>query len=119
MKYFAFKVMYVINFYRAVNPGMNTIHQPSRNSSVTIPYERSFRNISRDQMPGETKALSEFQFCGCGWPEHMLLPKGKPEGMNFHLFVMISDHEGDMVQQADGSVSTLFLNFLKVALKII
>ena len=59
-----------------MRPGDNAIVRRSDESSVTIPYERSFRNIGRAAQPTNPDALSAFQFCGCGWPEHLLIPKG-------------------------------------------
>ena len=38
-----------------------------------------------------------FNFCGCGWPQHMLLPRGKQEGMPFQIFVMVTDWAQDKV----------------------
>lgn len=82
-------------------PGPNNIRQSSNKSSITIPYERTFRSVGEKYQPKDEDRLAEFRFCGCGWPEHLLLPKGKPEGMVFDLFVMISDHSGDAVVQAN------------------
>lgn len=79
-----------------MNPGENVITQSSSQSSVTIPFERSFRNLEVGRPVDET-ALEQFNFCGCGWPEHMLVPKGTVEGYPCQLFVMISDIEGDRV----------------------
>lgn len=62
---------------------------------MTIPYERTFRNIGA--VPAEATQRSRFEFCGCGWPQHMLLPKGSPEGVIFDIFVMVSDYEQDRV----------------------
>lgn len=84
-----------------VNPGRNTIRRRSDESSVTIPFERSFRRVGADYTPTQADELANFRFCGCGWPQHMLLPKGKAEGMTFDLFVMISDINGDAVQQTN------------------
>lgn len=78
-----------------MNPGTNTITRRSEDSSVTIPYQRTFRNIG--QNPTEAMARSRFEFCGCGWPQHMLLPKGSAEGVVFDVFVMVSDYEQDRV----------------------
>lgn len=78
-----------------VKPGQNTIIRESAQSSVTIPFERTFRDLS--EKPTEGDALQEYNFCGCGWPEHMLIPKGTPEGMPSQLFVMISNFEDDKV----------------------
>lgn len=33
----------------------------------------------------------------CGWPQHMLLPKGSADGYPFRIFVMISDYNIDKV----------------------
>lgn len=65
----------------------------SEQSSVTIPYERTFRNIAQsNEMNSE-----QFRFCNCGWPSHMLIPKGTAEGVTYDLFAMISDFDGDAV----------------------
>lgn len=36
-------------------------------------------------------------YCECGWPYHLLLPRGTTAGMYFRLFVMITDGEIDQV----------------------
>lgn len=82
-----------------VNPGVNTIRRESTSASVAIPFERSFRAVGASYQPTAADELARFRYCGCGWPQHMLLPKGKPEGMLFDLFVMISDYTQDAVQQ--------------------
>ncbi|XP_055859251.1 phenoloxidase 2-like [Episyrphus balteatus] len=79
--------------------GRNTIQRKSNQSSVTIPFERSFRRVDSASLPKDADALAEYRFCGCGWPTHMLLPKGSATGMEFDLFVMISDYVGDEVIQ--------------------
>ncbi|XP_058827992.1 uncharacterized protein LOC131687914 [Topomyia yanbarensis] len=82
-------------FTVTLNPGVNNIVRRSEQSSVTIPYERTFRQVALSNQPG-TEA---FRFCNCGWPHHLLLPKGTPEGMKFDMFVMISDYTNDTVNQ--------------------
>ncbi|XP_040154744.1 phenoloxidase 2-like [Anopheles arabiensis] len=82
-----------------LNPGMNTIVRRSDQSSVTIPYERTFRAIGTKSAPTDKDALAQFRFCGCGWPQHMLVPKGSPEGVQFDLFAMVTDFEQDSVAQ--------------------
>lgn len=37
------------------------------------------------------------QYCGCGWPEYLILPKGSIKGTKYQLFVMISDYNQDKV----------------------
>lgn len=82
-----------------LKPGENTLIRRSDQSSVTIPYDRSFRRVGTSQTPTDARQLAEFRFCGCGWPQHMLLPKGAPEGVQFDLFVMISNFDNDSVGQ--------------------
>lgn len=76
-----------------VNPGKNIVVQSSVDSSCTIPFEQTFRDITKltNTLRNRTK------FCGCGWPHNLLIPKGKPEGMPFELFVMVSDYDDDKV----------------------
>ncbi|XP_039479910.1 phenoloxidase 2 [Drosophila santomea] len=80
-------------------PGENTIRRQSTESSVAIPFERSFRPVGADYQPKAADELARFRFCGCGWPQHLLLPKGNAQGMLFDLFVMISDYSLDAVEQ--------------------
>nr|Q8I6K1.1 RecName: Full=Phenoloxidase 1; AltName: Full=Prophenoloxidase-I; Flags: Precursor [Holotrichia diomphalia]BAC15603.1 prophenoloxidase-II [Holotrichia diomphalia] len=79
--------------------GENTITRNSTESSVTIPFERTFRNLDLSRPVGG-EALAQFNFCGCGWPQHMLIPKGTPEGYDCQLFVMISNFDDDQVVQS-------------------
>ncbi|KAJ8971928.1 hypothetical protein NQ314_000471 [Rhamnusium bicolor] len=78
--------------------GKNTVTRASTQSSVTIPFERTFRDLDTSRPEGGDQ-LAQFNFCGCGWPQHMLIPKGSPEGMECQLFVMISNFADDKVDQ--------------------
>lgn len=69
----------------------------STQSSVTIPFEQTFRDLSAQGDDPRTQSLASFNFCGCGWPQHMLVPKGTEGGMPYHLFVMLSNYELDKV----------------------
>lgn len=86
----------------SVTPGDNRIIRPSLNSSVTISWEKSFQAIGKltqlnpNASPQE---LADLEFCGCGWPHHLLLPKGSEDGAAFKLFVMISNFDDDVVNQ--------------------
>lgn len=90
----------MVNNIISVKPGISTIERKSKDSSVTIPHERTFEPI---QPNGESNLIepdnSMDQFCGCGWPAHMLVPKGSAAGTKFDLFVMISDFEQDRIDQ--------------------
>ncbi|XP_024083052.1 uncharacterized protein LOC106673564 [Cimex lectularius] len=85
-------------FVHNLKPGKNVIVRNSSDSSVTIPFERTFRNV--DAKFKDEPMSDEMNFCGCGWPAHMLVPKGTPEGFPAELFVMVSNYEDDKVQGA-------------------
>lgn len=66
--------------------GTNNIVRKSQDSSVTISFDRIFNRTDEsktDECPTD--------FCRCGWPHYMLIPKGTPEGFPCELFVMISN----------------------------
>lgn len=86
-----------------MRPGQNTISRRSVDSSVTIPYEQTFRKIERSGLVEGSDAEASYNICGCGWPQHMLIPKGIPGGMAVDLFAMVSDYEQDEVPQNLGS----------------
>lgn len=99
------KIVWHVEF-SLVKQGSNTITRNSTASSLTIPFERTFRDIDVGRPTGGD-ALTAFNFCGCGWPQHLLLPKGSPEGFLCQLFVMISNYADDKVR--------LFLFLLRVS----
>jgi len=96
-------------FVASLNPGPNTIRRRSTESSVTIPFERTFRNLDANRPSAGTPEELEFNFCGCGWPNHMLVPKGLPEGLPCVLFIMVSNYENDRVGSYGIPKSNYFL----------
>ncbi|XP_058457196.1 phenoloxidase 2-like [Malaya genurostris] len=86
-------------FLVALRPGPNRIRRRSHESTVTIPFERTFRNLDTNRPETGTPEEEVFNFCGCGWPAHMLVPKGLPEGFPADLFIMVSNYEEDRVVQ--------------------
>jgi hypothetical protein len=84
-----------------VKPKSNTIERKSTDSTLTIPFERTFRNLQQNRPVGGA-ALEDFNYCGCGWPQHMLIPKGSPEGLPCELFVMVSNFDDDKVSSQLG-----------------
>ncbi|XP_031638947.1 phenoloxidase 2-like, partial [Contarinia nasturtii] len=87
-------------FTVSLNPGDNLIRRNSTDSSVTIPFERTFRNLDRNRPTAGSQNEAEFNFCGCGWPQHMLVPKGLPgTGLPVDLFVMVSNYQDDRIDQ--------------------
>ncbi|XP_015437253.1 PREDICTED: phenoloxidase 2-like [Dufourea novaeangliae] len=83
-------------FSTILRPGQNTIERNSTDSSITIPFERTFRNLDENR-PITGDSLELFNFCGCGWPQHMLVPKGNRVGYPMDLFVMVSNYNDDAV----------------------
>ncbi|XP_050679709.1 phenoloxidase subunit 1 isoform X2 [Leptidea sinapis] len=91
-------------FTQTIPAGTSTITRSSVDSSVTIPYERTFRRqADRPGEPGSAEA-ADFDFCGCGWPHHLLVPKGTPKGFPMLLFCMISNWNEDRVVQDTAGV---------------
>lgn len=54
----------VLILHLLVRPGQNILKRRSIESTVTIPFDRTFRNL--DARPAGT-AEAGFNFCGCGW----------------------------------------------------
>ncbi|KAG8238619.1 hypothetical protein J437_LFUL018537 [Ladona fulva] len=81
------------------NPKINLVERSSTLSSVAIPFETTFRDLE-SRPAGVSQDL--FNFCGCGWPQNMLIPKGAPEGFPCELFIMISNFDNDKVDQPSG-----------------
>lgn len=95
---------------------MNTIRRRSDESSVTIPFERTFRNLDLNRPATGTTEELEFNFCGCGWPQHMLIPKGTSEGLPCQLFVMVSDYERDHVSVYCHQSSKMFTKLISISI---
>lgn len=79
-------------FVHELLPEQNVIERKSKESSVTIPFEQQFRAKA---------SLSENadDYCACGWPHYLLIPRGNAEGFYAQLFVMITDYDVDKVSE--------------------
>ncbi|CAH0402813.1 unnamed protein product [Chilo suppressalis] len=86
-------------FVVPLNAGQNMITRQSSESTFTIPFEQTFRDLSIQGQDPRRTDLAAFNFCGCGWPQHMLVPKGTEPGMPFVLFVMLSNYDLDAIEQ--------------------
>ncbi|CAG7836276.1 unnamed protein product [Allacma fusca] len=82
-------------FAREIPPGRHEIIQKSADSSVTIPWEQSFKTLEDQIKATKQEDKNTDTVCGCGWPQHMLLPRGLPEGMFFDLFVIVTNADED------------------------
>nr|CCA94926.1 hemocyanin subunit e [Mastigoproctus giganteus] len=76
-------------FHVSLTPGKNSIVRDHRDSNVTISKLRTVAQLREDS--GE----DDHYYCSCGWPEHMLIPRGNHRGMEFDLFVMLTDYTAD------------------------
>ena len=68
---------------------------------------RRFPRDARDD-PEERVARTVSGFCECGWPYHMLLPRGTREGMKFRLCLVVTDNNLDTdepIRSGCGSLS--------------
>lgn len=86
-------------FVMQLNSGQNTINRLSTQSSLTIPFEQTFRDLSAQSNDPRRPNLATFNFCGCGWPQHMLVPRGTEAGATYQLFVMLSNYDLDSIEQ--------------------
>jgi tyrosinase len=89
-------------FEQVLAPGANGIERPGRMASpVRKPAERPPVLV---QGPAQTP---HEQYCRCGWPYHLLIPRGTPAGMPFRVLAMLTDWELDKVSGDDdcGSMS--------------
>lgn len=75
--------------------GKNIITRRSHDSSLTKPWSRSLHEM--EAAAGQGGAAD---FCGCGWPQHLYIPKGSPKGLPFDLFVMATNYDEDRVQDS-------------------
>ncbi|GFT03171.1 hemocyanin D chain [Nephila pilipes] len=87
-------------FTHVLQPGKNIINRRSVDSSVTLSHVPTFDELET----GEGLANRNTEYCSCGWPEHMLVPRGTPRGMVFHLFVMLTDYDQDRVLDDSAAV---------------
>nr|BAB70485.1 prophenoloxidase [Penaeus japonicus] len=86
-------------FTVSLKPGGNHVVRTSKDSSITNPEELTFRDLENSGTDPASPEATAFNFCGCGWPQHMLVPRGRPEGMAFQLFFMLTDYAIDKVTQ--------------------
>lgn len=96
-----FQMLYT-SYTLTVTPGANHIERASSQSSVTVPDLPSFQQLlhkaTEALASGQDLELQEFER-SCGIPNRMLLPKGKPNGMDFTLVVAVSNGSEDRVAE--------------------
>merc|ERR1711936_412087 len=89
-------------FLISLRKGNNNIIRKSSQSTVTGKRQRSLIELQEALFSGNISDSELSQFEGCGWPAHLLVPRGTPSGPNFSLVVMVSKLlPGDAAQSAD------------------
>ncbi|XP_046492976.1 hemocyanin A chain-like [Neodiprion pinetum] len=97
------KRMYMIEldkFTAKLESGENTILRKSSESSVTIPDQISTKKLwdrVEAGIQGAATVEVDKDHRHCGYPDRLLLPKGKPEGMPFTLYVILTDFDQEKV----------------------
>lgn len=91
-------------FAHILEPRQKTVvlRSPKDSSVVRKPARRP-----SDPRPQPEPGTVNNDYCDCGWPYHLLLPRGTEDGMPFRLLVMLTDWEADLVgtERECGSMS--------------
>ncbi|ODM97026.1 Hemocyanin E chain, partial [Orchesella cincta] len=87
------RLMFILDTFQAdLKVGRNIITRNSRDNSLTKPWSRSLKDYERGPDPSGAA-----DYCGCGFPTHLFIPKGNTKGMAFDLFVMVTNFDEDYV----------------------
>ncbi|GFU41367.1 hemocyanin F chain [Trichonephila clavipes] len=78
-------------------PGLNKVTRNSSESAVTAKGSTTHDEILNDV---ESGSEVDHSYCSCGWPDYSLVPRGNRRGMDFVLFVMLTDYEEDCVDES-------------------
>ncbi|CAG8756772.1 24213_t:CDS:2 [Gigaspora margarita] len=83
------------------------IRKPAQKNESQFDESQILPEFRKEKKKLTIQAISEKLFCYCGWPYHMILPRGtKGKGTKFKLLVFISDGTNDMVPFYDQCGST-------------
>jgi len=70
--------------------GENKISRSSSESSVAERRQDVLLEFDTEVSENDPYPPEEDLFDGCGWPRHLMVPRGKPEGSTFSLVVVLS-----------------------------
>lgn len=79
--------------------GANVITRRSIESSVTASEPLSFPELikqTKSALMGETVVEVDTLHRHCGFPNRLLLPQGRPEGMKFKLYFILTEAARDL-----------------------
>jgi len=89
-------------FLVTLKRGNNLLRRNSKQTPVTGKRQRSLLELQEALSSGNITERELGQFEGCGWPAHLLLPRGTNNGASFTMFVMVSKLlPGDAALSAD------------------
>ena len=77
-------------FLVSLKKGTNTITRESSDSTVVAKRQRTLLELQDDFAHNNIDEPELELFDGCGWPAHLLVPKGRPRGNDFDLIVVLS-----------------------------
>jgi len=84
-----------------MNPGDNYYVRNSTRSPFVTKASMPLGEL-QDRLLQGTVSAEDFSWSGCGWPQTMVLPRGKEGGMTFRLYLMVSKVlPGDSALTAD------------------
>jgi hypothetical protein len=69
----------------------------ARPGSLSSVVQKPAARPPRPRRDPANDAQAAENYCNCGWPFHLLVPRGTPEGMPFRLLVMLTDWNEDRV----------------------
>lgn len=78
-----------------VQAGQTSIERNSRDSNVVASEQQSYRNMFRkinEAVEGKGQYYIDKDVHYCGYPEHLLLPKGKKGGQAFTFHVIVTPY---------------------------
>nr|QCC26459.1 hexamerin 3 precursor [Lepidocampa weberi] len=80
--------------------GQNVIRRGSMESSIVKKETETFRQLYQkveEAIKNGEKYSEQKTVSNCGWPLHLLLPKGTKEGQKYTLYVVVTDYQEDRV----------------------
>nr|CCA94921.1 hemocyanin subunit g [Euphrynichus bacillifer] len=79
-------------FKQTLAAGQSSFSRNAIDSNVTLSKVPTFDDLKSGEVSDDYS-----EFCSCGWPENMLIPRGNHKGKPFVLFVLLTDFEKDKV----------------------
>ncbi len=94
-------------FTRRLEPGLNVLWQPARDASIIKkPAVKPPSGAIAQPADPANAGADETNYCGCGWPYNLLLPRGRRGGMPFRLLVIFTNDDQVAAPKHDcGSMS--------------